>query len=268
MTESLRPTPTDRARARSRRRGPAPLFAAALLLAATARAQPAPGIGDDVEIARAHFATGQAYYEHGRFIDAAREFEEAYRLSPKAPLLYNVGKAYDGASDFARALDAYRRFAIATAAVAVADTVDSADADFAGKRVQLLSSLVGRLTLVGARAGSTVQLDGAAAGTTPLPELAVNPGRHALAVAHEGLATFRAQIDVPVGGALSVAVRQLDSAPLVVTASAAPPVPAYKKWWLWTAAGGAVVVAGVIVAVVLTSSGSSGPPTLTLPTVK
>jgi hypothetical protein len=243
----------------------AAVFALMLAFALPARANeppadaPAPGSGD-VDIARAHFATGQAYYEHGRFVDAAREFEEAYRLSKRPPLLYNVGKAYDGASDFARALDAYRRFTAAAAN-------DSADADFARKRVQLLESLVGHVTLVGARDGSTLLLDGLPAGVTPLDPLLVNPGRHAIAVAHEGLATFRAAVDVPVGGAISVAVEQADRVRLVVASPPPAPQPVYKKWWLWTAAGGAVVVAGVIVAIALTS-GSSGIPTATLPAVK
>ena len=81
---------------------------------------------DDVDIAKAHFNTGQVNYEHGRFDDAAHEFEEAYRLSGKAPLLYNVGKSYDGGNDFARALDAYQRF------LAAAPT-DNPDRDFAAE---------------------------------------------------------------------------------------------------------------------------------------
>ena len=123
---------------------------------ATAHAQttpaPASAPADDVDIAKAHFNTGQAYYEHGRFVDAAREFEEAYRLSQKAPLLYNVGKSYDAANDFARALDAYQRFLAAAAP-------DNRDRDFAAKRVELLQTLVGKVAVEGAVDGSALTID-------------------------------------------------------------------------------------------------------------
>src|SRR5258706_15715134 len=86
-------------------------FALALLcVTSLARAQDAPQLQNDVELAKAHYNTGQIYYDRARYHDAAREFEEAYRLYPRSPLLYNMGKAYDGAGDHARALAAYRRF--------------------------------------------------------------------------------------------------------------------------------------------------------------
>jgi len=247
------------------------LMTLALLSCATAHAQTAPvpasSPADDVDIAKAHFNTGEAYYEHGRFVDAAREFEEAYRLSQKAPLLYNVGKSYDAANDFARALDAYQRFLAAAAP-------DNRDRDFAGKRVELLQTLVGKIALDGAVDGSAVTLDDKPAGTTPLAApLVVNPGRHQLAVAHEGYATFKSAVDVPVGGTANVAAKQTEAIKVVTVAGPAvareKDKPVYKKWWLWTAVGGAVVVAGVITAVVVTSDSSNhGLPTVQLPQVK
>jgi tetratricopeptide (TPR) repeat protein len=251
---------------------------AIVCLGATARAQPAPRAADskplppaavrpkvqaeDVDIAKAHFNTGEAYYQHGRFVDAAHEFEEAYRLSAKAPLLYNVGKSYDGASDFARALDAYKRFLDAAGP-------DNPDVDFSAQRVERLQKLVGRVTLAGAVPGSAVALDGQPLGKTPLPgALVLNPGRHALELSHDGYARFRTSVDVPVGGDTTVTARQLEDVKVVrVGAPAAAEKPLYKRWWLWTAVGGAVVVAGVITAVVLTSGSDNGPPTAQLPEV-
>jgi tetratricopeptide (TPR) repeat protein len=237
-----------------------------LFACATASAQPTPApAGDDVDIAKAHFNTGQVNYEHGRFADAAREFEEAYRLSGKAPLLYNVGKSYDGSNDFAHALDAYQRFLAAA-------PPDNPDRDFSQKRVEMLLTLVGKIAVDGAVDGSAVALDDKSVGTTPLPApLLVNPGRHKLELAHEGFATFRAAVDVPVGGAATVAAKQIESFKVVTVGGAGPQkdTPLYKKWWLWTAVGGAVVVAGIITAVVVTSDGStSGTPTVQLPQVK
>ncbi|HEX7478701.1 MAG TPA: hypothetical protein VF331_12905 [Polyangiales bacterium] len=51
-----------------------------------ASAQPA---SDEAE-ARAHFKLGEAYYETGKFADATHEFEEAYRISQRPALLYNL----------------------------------------------------------------------------------------------------------------------------------------------------------------------------------
>ncbi len=237
-----------------------------LLLCAVARAQPAtttPAPSDDVDIAKAHFNTGEVNYEHGRFTEAAHEFEEAYRLSGRAPLLYNVGKSYDAANDFARALDAYQRFLAAA-------PPDNADRDFSAKRVELLQTLVGKIAVDGAVPGSQLALDGKAAGTTPLPApLVVNPGRHQLALAHEGYATFKTAVDVPVGGTATAAVKQTEAVKVVTVATHEQEKPVYKKWWLWAAVGGAVVAAGVITAVVVTSdSASHGPPTVQLPQVK
>src|SRR5688572_22575111 len=110
-----------------------------LLVSLTARAENAQP-GADLDLAKAHFRTGEIYYEKGRFPDAAREFEEAYRLSNRAELLYNMGKAYDGDGDAARALSAYRRFL---------DSVKSSpDRPWVSGRVAQLERLVGRLTVV------------------------------------------------------------------------------------------------------------------------
>jgi tetratricopeptide (TPR) repeat protein len=242
------------------------VLAIALLAAVSApavAAPPATSAGNEVDIAKAHFATGQAYYEHGRYVDAAREFEEAYRLSPRAPLLYNVGKSYDGANDLARALDAYRRFLEAAPG-------DNPDRGEVGRRVELLTTLVGTLTLHNPVDGSAVTVDGAAAGTTPLTTpLLVNPGRHQLALSRERYATFRRAINVPVGGVVYVEVQQVEAVKLVTVAPPKNDKPIYKRWWLWTAVGGAVVAAGVVTAVVLTTSGSStSGPTIQLPSVR
>ncbi len=219
---------------------------------------------DDLEIAKAHFATGQAYYERQRFADAAREFEEAYRLAPKPALLYNIGKSYDGGNDFARALDAYLRFLRAAPA-------DSTDRPFVQKRVEILSLLVGQVTLQGAVPGSAVTFDGKPAGTTPLEgPIVTNPGPHRLALTHDGYATFRANVDVPVGRAFAVSIQQTESVKVVtVLQPAEKEKPVYKKWWLWAALGGAVAAAGVVTAVVLTSgSSNSSVPTVQLPQVR
>lgn len=64
--------------------------------------------GDDE--ARRHFRLAEAHYANGSFEDAAREFEEAYRLSQRPQLLYNLYLAYRDAADLSRAAHALRRY--------------------------------------------------------------------------------------------------------------------------------------------------------------
>lgn len=58
----------------------------------------------DDERARDHFGAGRAYYEQARYEDAAREFMEAYRLSPRPLLLDNAARSYERALLFDEAI--------------------------------------------------------------------------------------------------------------------------------------------------------------------
>lgn len=240
------------------------LLVPALLLSfvTVARAADDGGVNDnDVDLAKAHFNTGQIDYDKGRFIDAAHEFEEAYRLSGRTLLLYNMGKSYDGASDFARALDAYRRF--------MATTSPSTDRKFAESRVALLETLVGRITMDHAVAGSSVILDGNTIGKAPLAALTVNPGHHTLELQHEGYVNFKSGVDVPVGGRTALEAKQVElSKVLRVDTPVKERVPLYKKWWLWTAVGGVLVAGGVVAAVLATTKSSTSGLDVQLPAVR
>lgn len=60
--------------------------------------------------ARAHFSVGRAMYDAGRFAEAANEFQQAYDLSRRPTLLYNLYIAYRDSSQPARARDALRQY--------------------------------------------------------------------------------------------------------------------------------------------------------------
>ncbi|MBX7191970.1 MAG: hypothetical protein K1X94_07930 [Sandaracinaceae bacterium] len=60
--------------------------------------------------ARAHFSVGRAMYEAGRFAEAAQEFQQAYDLSHRPQLLYNLYVAYRDSSQLVRARDALRQY--------------------------------------------------------------------------------------------------------------------------------------------------------------
>src|SRR5688572_933894 len=163
------------------------LLALALFLALSMPARAAaPGM--DEEIARAHFRTAQQYYQRDRFIDAAREFEEAYRLSRKAEILYNIGKSYDGARDLVRAREYYRKYLMALP--------ESGDSNEVSRRVMELSSLIAHVLIVCSVEGAVVWLDGQPAGTTPLAgPIEINPGKHKLEIYREGWKRFSEQLE-------------------------------------------------------------------------
>jgi tetratricopeptide (TPR) repeat protein len=77
---------------------------------ATTRAQAAPSAATMEEQARAHFRLGRAHYDNGNFAQAGAEFEEAYRISQRAALLYNIYLAYRDANDTRKAADALRKY--------------------------------------------------------------------------------------------------------------------------------------------------------------
>jgi tetratricopeptide (TPR) repeat protein len=65
---------------------------------------------DDPKLARQHFEDGSRLYDLGKFRDAAREYEEAYKYKPDPALLFNIGQAYRAAGDAAEAVTAYRSY--------------------------------------------------------------------------------------------------------------------------------------------------------------
>jgi tetratricopeptide (TPR) repeat protein len=93
-------------------------------IAGTAQAQDAPSSGTDEvdplmmaaeselddEAARRHFTAGRGLYDVGRFDQAAVEFEEAFRLSQRPALLYNLYIAYRDAGNAAKAAENLRRY--------------------------------------------------------------------------------------------------------------------------------------------------------------
>ena len=62
------------------------------------------------ERARAHFKAGTSLYESGRFPEAAEEWEQAFQLSQRAALLYNIYVAHRDASNLPKAIDALTRY--------------------------------------------------------------------------------------------------------------------------------------------------------------
>lgn len=92
----------------------------ALLASAPAWAQAEPGTDDR---ARELYENGEILYNEGRYEDAIVAWEEAYRLSNRPALLFNIANAYERLGRYDEALDALNRYR----AYAKAEERDSLD---------------------------------------------------------------------------------------------------------------------------------------------
>jgi tetratricopeptide (TPR) repeat protein len=209
---------------------------------APAAAPSATPTAEDVELAKAHFRTGELNYDRGAFPDAAREFEEAYRLTGRPELLYNMGKSYDGVGDMRGALAAYRRF--------LATVKTSSDRPFVENRVRELEVLIAHVSIHSQVAGATVVLDGAKVGTVPLPEpsIELNPGEHSIEVSAEGFSTYRRKLTLARSQSETVDATLVSLVRVIHEPE--KKVPIYKRWYLWTPIA-IVVVAGVTAGIVV-----------------
>src|SRR5438094_10470400 len=106
MMRSERMEAWGRAMGRTRRAGGA---AALALVLACVRAAAAP-VDDRRAAARIHFTEGSKFYDTGRYLDAAAEYERAFLLVDDPSLLFNMGQAYRLGGDAARALRSYRAY--------------------------------------------------------------------------------------------------------------------------------------------------------------
>jgi tetratricopeptide (TPR) repeat protein len=73
-------------------------------------AAPASALTEDEERAKAHFLAGQSYYEQASYADALKEFNEAYRISKRPPLLYNIARCYESMEQLDKAIEALQMY--------------------------------------------------------------------------------------------------------------------------------------------------------------
>jgi tetratricopeptide (TPR) repeat protein len=62
------------------------------------------------DAAKVHFLSGQAYYDQANYEDALREFGEAYRISKRPALLYNLAVCHEHLSHFEDAVAALKQY--------------------------------------------------------------------------------------------------------------------------------------------------------------
>jgi tetratricopeptide (TPR) repeat protein len=179
--------------------------------------------GEIQEAARQAANRGMAAYNLGSYEEAARAYEESYRLVQDPVLLFNLGQSWRLAGNPDKALIAYRSYL----RTAPADAPNRAQVE---RRIPELEALIAR-----ARSAPTpLAAPGApATAARPRPMVALAPPPEPRA----------APAFVPSVGARPDADH--DGSP-----------GALHRWWFWAGAG--AVVAGAVVAGVLLSSRGGG----------
>lgn len=116
------------------------LLAALATIPSAARAQEAPGDSapvsteDDAQ-AKSLFEQGKTLYEEGHYTEAIEAWQEAYRLSGRPLLRYNVGNAYERLGDLPHAIEELRAYR-AVAPVEEQATLDQRIASLAARQAQ------------------------------------------------------------------------------------------------------------------------------------
>jgi tetratricopeptide (TPR) repeat protein len=177
---------------------------------------------EDTAAAREHFHRASAFFDLGRFDEAAREYEAAYESKNDSALLFNVAQSCRLGGNHAKALQAYRSFLRRDPNAPISSEVR--------QRIAELESLV-----EAQRQAATQPPSGtlAPAGT----KTAVNGDTsEAASIAPSPSAAARSANIVAPPNPMTKPPRQ----------------PLYRKWWLWTAVG--VAAAGVIVGVSLAAT--------------
>jgi hypothetical protein len=182
-------------------------FLLALLLIITASA---PARGEDtVEEARRYFEAGKQAYENGQYLVAATAFEEAFRLSPRPPVMFSMAQAYRrqyfvdrDPAKLKRALDLYKQY--------IVEVPQGGRRDDAVQYIGELEPMLARIEeeqkkkgmgpvqamtpaasdatqiMVSSRTkGATASLDGDKPGEVPMIR-EVKPGKHTIAVSADG----------------------------------------------------------------------------------
>jgi len=230
------------------------LLAALCFLAAPAAAEPAgtpPATSVEREQqARKHYESGAAAFDAGQYHEAVAQFQAADELAPRAPLSFNIARAYELANDPAGALKYYREYLRREPAAPNVDVVR-------GRIAELESVLAGRgvqqLTVFSRPPGAFLSVDGQPSGVTPWTG-ELTPGKHRLALSREGYAAttrdyelepqHASELEVPLAVASAPAPA---AAPQPLTPGPAPERHAsfdFGPWpWVVLGAGGATLLA-------------------------
>ena len=168
--------------------------------------------------AREHYQEGAKAYSAGHYKDAVDLFLEADRLSPSAPLSFNVARAYELIGDDANALrwyrDYLRRAPTAENAADVKALVSALAARLAQKGVQ-------QLTVLSTPVGATVTIDGTPVGVTPWTG-ELTPSKHNVLLTYRGYTDERRMVALSASEPRDIDLQMEQSTPNATAPALAP----------------------------------------------
>ncbi len=181
--------------------------------------------GPTEDAARDASKRGVAAYNLGSYEEAAKHYEEAYRLIQSPDLLFNIGQSWRLAGKPDKALTAYKSY------------LRTAPADVPNRE-----SVERRVTEL----ERTLTETKAAPPSPPAPHDSLPPRKSAPplllpVVEPEPMARAAGDLNRP--------------ASVTESAESAQPTPLYHRWWFWTGAG--ALVAGIVVGSIVASSGAT-----------
>jgi tetratricopeptide (TPR) repeat protein len=222
----------------------AAMLCALLLTAAGVEAQAKPGTKppatvDDQE-ARDLFRLGKQAFDEGRYERALKYFKDAYDLSGRAQLQFNIGTVLDRLRRDREAVTAYKSY--------LSQTPDATNRAVVEERIRLIEDAMSKSETPAAPA--LVPTGPQPTASTPAPAAGtLQPSAARPATVPTPAETARAASPSEPAG---------EHASASATASAESSGSVASRWWFWTGIG-AVVAGAVVVGVVVGSrSGTSG----------
>lgn len=162
------------------------------------QAQPAPP-----DPAREHFRRGEAAYQKGSYALAISEWEAAYAADPRPRIQYNMYQAYERLGQLQEASGALQKY------LSTADPDDPYYSDATARMAALQQRLQATgIRLAGGVDGASINVSGHDWGRLPRPDrIPVQPGNHRVLIALSGYKDFVANVVVPAGQVVDVAVQ-------------------------------------------------------------
>jgi tetratricopeptide (TPR) repeat protein len=162
-------------------------FVIALGVIAVLGALPALGHAQDLA------AQGTEALKAGRFADAVKAFDAAYRQKPAAGLLYNLGLAYKGMGFPGKALEALESY------VGYADPkTDGTNIAAAKNEIERIKNGYARYAVKLTPASATIDIDGKRVAPEN-NELWVPTGKHSISIKADGFEPYESPLDVVSG---------------------------------------------------------------------
>ncbi len=187
------------------------------------------------------YAAGVEHFKAGRYADAIREFNKAYRVDPNPVLVFNMARAFEEMKQYPSAVEFYRKYLEMAPNAKDAETVKQSLRTLELLIAQQASPEQVELTVTSVPDGAKVLLDGRDVGATPL-KLKVALGKHFVTVEKAGFTREASELTFEKGADQTHAVT------LVAVAEAPPPPPPASNVLAWTliGTGGALMLGGAV----------------------